>query len=82
MTSNTMISPANYSVDNIVFSEPQSSSIPDSSMTFKRINIQTRNEDGTLRDLVIGTSRLFSFGVSEERSPETDKVNGYKMPLC
>ena len=48
-----MISPANYSVDNIVFSEPQSSSIPDSSMTFKRINIQTRNEDGTLRDLVI-----------------------------
>lgn len=82
MTSNTMISPLNYNVDDIVFSEPQSNTIPDSTMSFKRINIQTKLADGTQGDLVIGTSRLFSFGVSEERSPETDKVTGYKMPLC
>ncbi len=75
-------SPLNYSVDEIVFSEPQTVGIPDSDMSFKRINIQTRYKDGTQGDLVFATSRLFSFGVSEETSRETGKVSGYKMPLC
>jgi hypothetical protein len=75
-------SPLNYNVDDIAFSEPQTVCIPDSDMSFKRINIQTKYKDGTLGDLVFSTSRLFSFGVSEETSRETGKVSGYKMPLC
>jgi len=72
----------NYDVDQMVFSEPQTVNIPDSDMSFKRINIQTKNADGSQGDLVFATSRLFSFGVSEETSRETGKVSGYKMPLC
>lgn len=75
-------SSTNYNVDQMIFSEPQTVNIPDSDMSFKRINIQTKNKDGSLGDLVFATSRLFSFGVSEETSRETGTVSGYKMPLC
>lgn len=79
----TILSSAeNFNVDNLVFSEPQEITIPDSELTFKRINIQTKFEDGSQGDLVLKTTRLFSFGVSEETSRETGKVSGYKMPLC
>jgi hypothetical protein len=68
----------------IVFSEPISGTIPDSKpkIEFKRINITTRNEDGSTGELILPTSRLFSFGVSENTSQETGKVNGYTFPLC
>jgi hypothetical protein len=75
-------SPINYNVEKMVFSDPQTVNIPDSDMSFKRINIQTMNKDGSQGDLVFSTSRMFSFGVSEETSRETGKVSGYKMPLC
>ena len=73
-----------YDVSNMVFSEPQTGSIPDSkpAINFKRINISTRNSDGTIGDLILPTTRLFSFGVSENTSQETGKVNGYTFPLC
>ena len=82
---NTRLTPAeNYDVDNMVFSEAVSGSIPDSKVKieFKRINITTKNEDGTEGELVIPTERLFSYGVSENTSQETGKVNGYTFPLC
>lgn len=74
----------NYDTKRMIFTEPTSGSIPDSTpkIEFKRINIQTKNEDGTVGDLVISTSRLFSFGVSENKSQETGKVNGWTFPLC
>ena len=75
-------SSTNYNVNQMIFSDPQVVNIPDSDMSFKRINIQTKNKDGSLGDLVFSTSRLFSFGVSEETSRETGMVSGYKMPLC
>ena len=78
----TLSSPLNYNIDDMIFSESQEIGIPDSDMSFKRINIQTKYPDGTVGPLVLGTSRLFSFGVSEETSRETGKVSGYKMPLC
>jgi hypothetical protein len=73
-----------YDTNRMIFTEPTSGSIPDSTpkIEFKRINIQTKNEDGTVGDLVISTSRLFSFGVSENKSQETGKVNGWTFPLC
>ena len=40
------------------------------------------NDDGSFGELIIPTSRLFSFGVSENTSQETGKINGYTFPLC
>lgn len=82
---NTQITPIKgYDMQRIVFSEPISGTIPDSKpkIEFKRINISTRNEDGSTGELILPTSRLFSFGVSENTSQETGKVNGYTFPLC
>ena len=65
---NTQITPIEgYDVSRIVFSEPVSGAIPDSKpkIEFKRINISTRNEDGSVGELILPTSRLFSFGVSD-----------------
>jgi hypothetical protein len=82
---NTQITPIKgYDTQRIVFSEPISGTIPDSKpkIEFKRINISTKNEDGSTGELILPTSRLFSFGVSENTSQETGKVNGYTFPLC
>lgn len=81
----TQITPIQgYDVNRIVFSEPISGSIPDSKpkIEFKRINISTQNEDGSRGELILPTTRLFSFGVSENMSQETGKVNGWTFPLC
>ena len=82
---NTQLTPSEgYDTKRMIFSEPVSGIIPKSSpkIEFKRINISTRNEDGTEGELVLPTGRLFSFGVSENTSQETGKVNGYTFPLC
>jgi hypothetical protein len=81
----TQITPIKgYDVNRMVFSEAISGAIPDSKpkIEFKRINISTKNEDGSVGELILPTSRLFSFGVSENMSQETGKVNGYTFPLC
>ena len=84
MSSNNSIlsNTRSFNVKNIMFSEPQVVSIPDSDLRFKRINLQVKNPDGTIGDIVLRTEELFSFGVAEETSRETGKVSGYKMPLC
>lgn len=82
---NTQLTPVKgYDTKRIIFSDPVSGVIPESKpkIEFKRINITTRNEDGSVGELVFPTTRLFSFGVSENRSQETGKVNGYTFPLC
>jgi hypothetical protein len=73
-----------YNTNRMIFSEPIPGSIPDSKpkIEFKRINISTRNDDGSKGELIIPTTRLFSFGVSENTSQETGKVNGYTFPIC
>lgn len=69
----------------MVFSAPEKGSVPDSKpkIEFYRINISSRNEDGSVGELIIPTAdRLFSFGVSESVSQETGKVTGYTFPIC
>lgn len=81
---NTILTPVKgYNTSKMVFSEPSIGSIPDSKpkIEFKRINISTVNEDGSIGELVLPTGRLFSFGVSENTSQETGKVNGHTFPL-
>ena len=85
MSQNTQLTSAfGYDTKRMLFSEVQHGSIPNSipQINYKRINIQTQNEDGTTGDLILPTSKLFSFGVSENSDPNTGKVNGYVMPLC
>lgn len=85
MSENTQLTTASgYDVNRMIFSEAQGGSIPESkpAISYKRITISTKNEDGTVGDLIIPTSKLFSFGVSENVDMNTKKVNGYVMPLC
>ena len=82
---NTQVTPIKgYDTNKIIFSEPILGSIPDSKpkIEFKRINISTKNDNGSIGELIIPTSRLFSFGVFENTSQETGKINGYTFPLC
>jgi hypothetical protein len=82
--SNTQLvsAPGNYDTGRMLFSKCETNTVPNSSISYKRININSRNADGTVGELVLGTPRLFSFGVSENTDPATGKVNGYTMPLC
>jgi|UniRef100_A0A6C0J135 hypothetical protein len=68
----------------MIFSEPIAGSVPNSTpkIEFKRINISTKNADGSIGELILPTEKLFSFGVSENVSQESGKVTGYTFPLC
>jgi hypothetical protein len=83
MSKQTQLTDAtNYDVKRIVFSEPIESKIPNSALTYKRINISTMNDDGkSSGDLILKTPYLFSFGVQENKGLD-GKKNGYVMPLC
>src|SRR3990167_2830149 len=77
---NTQLTLANgYNTQRMIFSEPQVGSI--GVIKYKRINLTTRNDDGSTGELVLPTSEVFSFGVSENRS-QTGELNGYVLPLC
>lgn len=84
MQNTQVIHPSDYDANNIIFSDPIQGNIPDSkpAISFQRINITTKNADGTIGELVIPTNRVFSFGVTENTSQETGKVNGWTFPLC
>ena len=85
ISENTQLTTASgYNTKQMCFSDPQGGSIPNSvpQINYKRINIQTRNPDGSIGDLIMSTPRLFSFGVGENTNPETGKVNGYVLPIC
>lgn len=83
MNGNTQLTIAKgYDVKRMVFSKPEVNSVPGTPISYKRINIGTVNPDGSQGELIMSTSRLFSFGVSENTSVESGAVNGYTLPLC
>jgi len=80
---NTQITSASsYDVNNIVYSKPRDGSIPNSSVVFKRVQMGTRNPDGSLGELILETERLFSFGLSPSVNMTTGKTDGYTLALC
>jgi len=80
---NTQITSASgYNVSNIVYGKPRDGSIPGSTVTFKRIQMGTRNPDGTTGELILETERLFSFGLSPSINQSTGAVDGYTLALC
>jgi hypothetical protein len=84
MSSTQLTSAIGYNTDRMIFSKALKNTIPDSvpQISYKRVNISTKNSDGTVGDLIFETSRLFSFGVSENVNPKTKEVIGYVLPLC
>lgn len=89
MSSTTVLtSPQNYSTRRIVFSEVKEMPIPNTAFKYRRINISTKNSDGSVGDLLLPTDEVYSFGVAEctdnPQAPEgtPKKVNGYQMGLC
>jgi len=82
MENTQLRSATGYNVEDMIFSKVQIQKIGDTGMTSKRINISTRNEDGTEGELVFETTKLFSFGVSENLDQKTKEVTGYTFPLC
>lgn len=82
---NTQLTSAKkYNVENMIFSDPVEGKIEGDGpiIKFCRVNISTKNPDGSVGELVIPTERLFSYGVQENCDRETKKINGYVLPLC
>lgn len=72
-----------YDVNNMVFSEIQNNSVPDSIIKYKRLSIGTRYRNGQVGDLILPTERLFSFGIQENTDPnDKSKVTGHSLALC
>jgi hypothetical protein len=75
-----------YDVSRMVFSKAVKGAAKtgegEPQIKFSRIMISTKNEDGSIGELVFPTTEVFSFGVSTNTSQDTGKVNGYSLPLC
>lgn len=85
MSNTQLTSASGYETKNMIFSDPNVGSIPDSkpAIVFRRIQISTKNPDGSIGELILPTvPGLFSFGVGENLNQETGKVNGYTFPIC
>lgn len=80
--STQITSATGYNTTNIVYGKPRDGNIPGSSVTFKRIQMGTRNPDGTLGELILSTSRLFSFGLSPSVNMTTGKTDGHTLAMC
>lgn len=82
MSKRQVINFAKYDVSNMVFSEPKIEKIPGSNMTGRRVQIQTKNKDGSVGPLIVKTENLFSLGVTTNTSMDSGKVTGYSLALC
>jgi hypothetical protein len=71
-----------YNTNQIIFSDPIAGSIPNSipQINFKRVQISTKYPDGTVGPLILSTSKVYSYGVSENKS-DPGKLGSYTLPL-
>ena len=86
MSSNTCLSnPKTYDVSNMRFANAVKTELKEEggpSIKFSRIPISSMNPDGSVGELVLETTELFSFGVSENKDKATKVVTGHTLPLC
>lgn len=78
-----------WDVDNLVFSDVEVKNIPDKpGFTYAKVGLLTKNSDengntiGSVGDLILHFDKVFSFGVSENTSPETKTVTGHSMSFA
>jgi len=74
--------PENLTPNKIIFNNAKEYQVKDSKIKNKRIKIEKVYPNGKKGDLVIETPCLFSFGVNEKKSQETNKLVGYSIPVC
>ena len=74
--------PDNLTPNKIILKEAEEYKVKDSKLKYKRIPIETKYPDGKKGAIVIETPFIFSFGVNEKKSQETDKLVGYSIPVC
>ena len=80
---NTQLTSAiGFNTNNVKFGKININKIPNSPLTYKRIDIQVKNPDGTMGELIIPTERVFSFGFQENKGLDGETVNGYVLPMC
>ena len=72
----------NITEDNIIFQTAKKFKIPNSKMKYERIKIERKLPNGKTTPLVVATPLLFPFGISERKDQETNKINGYSIPVC
>ena len=72
----------NITEDNIIFQTAKKFKLPNSKMKYERIKIERKLPNGKTTPLVVATPFLFSFGISERKDQETNKINGYSIPVC
>ena len=68
--------------DNIVFQTAKKHKVPNSKIKYERIKIERKLPNGKTTPLIVETPFLFSFGISERKDQETNKVNGHSIPVC
>lgn len=73
----------NYNTENMIFADPIKNTIPESvpPISYTRINIYTKNPNGSYGDFIIQAPNCYSFGVSESADQKTKQVNNYSLPL-
>ena len=72
----------NITQENIIFNEAKEYKVKDSKIKYKRIPIEVKYPNGKKEALVLESPVLFSFGVSEKKNQETNKLVGYSLPVC
>lgn len=67
----------------VVIDPPTFGTVPNSTPEIKFVKkfFGIKNSDGTEGELVLDTDRLFCFGVSEAKAPDTGILNGYSMAI-
>ena len=72
----------NITEDNIVFHTAKKHKVPNSKIKYQRIKIERKLPNGKFSPLVVETPFLFSFGISERKDQETNKISGNSIPIC
>ena len=72
----------NITEDNIVFHTAKKHKVPNSKIKYQRIKIERKLPNGKFSPLVVETPFLFSFGITERKDQETNKISGYSIPVC
>ena len=73
---------ANITEDNIIFHTAEKHKVPNSKINYQRIKIERKLCNGKLTPLVDETPFLFSFGISEKKDQETNKISGCSIAVC
>ena len=72
----------NFKPENISFGIPKVSNVPGKDITYQRISITIKHDNGTYGSLLIKTEKCFSFGVQQNIDKETGEVTGWSLPIA